>query len=466
MHSRSSTTAKHVVNAYVLPRLTSRIPATRVRADSWTHLGGLELADPTFSTPGRIDLVLGADIYGALLRDAIRRGPSHSPVAQLTSLGWIISGPALESAQRRTVAPARRSFSATPDHDLAELLSRFWKQEEVLPSSLPCLTPEEEDCEQQFASTHSRTPSGRYVVRLPFRTSPESLGDSRAAALKMNSAMQRRFVSDSSLADLYSEFMLEYETLGHMQRTPATDSATASFFLPHYGVIRAGSTPSKIRVVFNGSMRATSGVSLNDCLHVGPKLQPDLADVILRWRRHQFVFLADIQKMYRQVLVHPMARRFQRILWSRDGAPDEYELTTVTYGLACALFLAQRVIRQVVQDEARRFPNAADTVNEGMYVDDVLSGGDTVQLAQEKARAVNQLLMAGGFPLHKWVANCDDVLADIPTSQHGEPLPRELGDDVVARALGLTWHPRQDAFVFRLRPALSGCPLTKRVVLS
>ena len=62
--------------------------------------------------------------------------------------------------------------------------------------------------------------------------------------------------------------------------------------------------------------------------------------------------------MYRQVLLHPDDQDFQRILWrktSRKG-PDVYRLRTVTYGLACASFLAIRVIHQLANDEGMRFP--------------------------------------------------------------------------------------------------------------
>ena len=41
---------------------------------------GLELADPDYAVPGKIDLLIGADIYGHILMDEIRRGDSGCPV--------------------------------------------------------------------------------------------------------------------------------------------------------------------------------------------------------------------------------------------------------------------------------------------------------------------------------------------------------------------------------------------------
>jgi len=73
-------------------------------------------------------------------------------------------------------------------------------------------------------------------------------------------------------------------------------------------------------------------------LLIGPKLQADLLSIIIRWRTHCLVFIADIAKMFRQIMVHPSDADFQRILWRpKSGEPvAHYRLLTVTYGTASA----------------------------------------------------------------------------------------------------------------------------------
>ena len=58
---------------------------------------------------------------------------------------------------------------------------------------------------------------------------------------------------------------------------------------------------------------------------------------------------ADIEKMYRQILIAPEQRAFQRILWREDPSHplEAFELNTVTYGTAAASYLATRILRQV-----------------------------------------------------------------------------------------------------------------------
>ena len=70
-------------------------------------------------------------------------------------------------------------------------------------------------------------------------------------------------------------------------------------------------------MVFNASNPTTSGKSLNDILLKG-QVKEDLYDIMIRFRKHEFVFLADIEKMYRQILVNPDQRKLLRILWKTE----------------------------------------------------------------------------------------------------------------------------------------------------
>ena len=66
------------------------------------------------------------------------------------------------------------------------------------------------------------------------------------------------------------------------------------FCLADRPVVREFSTSVKTRPVFDASARDLSGVSFNDCLHVGPSLTPNICDVLSRFRLTK---VADISKM-------------------------------------------------------------------------------------------------------------------------------------------------------------------------
>ncbi|XP_011859713.1 PREDICTED: uncharacterized protein LOC105557154 [Vollenhovia emeryi] len=281
LRSRYDPSMEIAVSTFIIPKLTGRIPSSPVTT-SWKHLNDLQLADPDFATPGSIDIILGADIYGSLLLGDIKRDPFNSLVAQNTTLGWIVSGP-LNSSSSSSRTVSILSCGTPSDLDLHDTLQKFWEQEDVTSITSSFITPEEQACEDHFRTTHSRDDTGRYIVRLPFRSTSTQLGSSLTAAQRSFARVRQRILRDEAFGKLYSEFMEEYANLGHM--TPISSSShhgSTSVFLPHHGVLREASSTTKLRVVFNGSARTTSGISLNDCLHAGPKLQLDLDAVILR----------------------------------------------------------------------------------------------------------------------------------------------------------------------------------------
>lgn len=70
--------------------------------DNWVELPLVCLADPYFDVPNKINIYvyLGADVYYQILKEGVLRGPIGTPVAQCTTLGWIISGPIIVNRKR------------------------------------------------------------------------------------------------------------------------------------------------------------------------------------------------------------------------------------------------------------------------------------------------------------------------------------------------------------------------------
>ena len=175
------------------------------------------------------------------------------------------------------------------------------------------------------------------------------------------------------------------------------------------------SSTTKTRVVFDGSGKSSTRLSLNNILQVGPTVQPDLYLIVLRFRLHQVCFTADIEKMYCQILIHPQDGDLQRILWryNIEEPIKEYRLSTVTYGTSSAPFLATRCLKKLADNNQYQHPRASQVLSNNFYVDDLLSGTSSVQDAIELQREISTLLETSGFTLRKWASNNPTFLRNI-----------------------------------------------------
>jgi len=94
--------------------------------------------------------------------------------------------------------------------------------------------------------------------------------------------------------------------------------------------------------------------------------------------------------MYRCVRVSYPDGFLQCIAW-RESSTEElsvFKLNTVTYGTKPAALLAIRAMHQLSYDEEESFPIGAKIVCRDFYVDDLISGGDSIEEVREFRRQV------------------------------------------------------------------------------
>ncbi|GFY28158.1 DUF1758 domain-containing protein [Trichonephila clavipes] len=299
-----------VTSVYVVNKIVGQLPHFSLDS-SWSEpFSDLKLADPTFFKSGPIDILIGVNIALPMLKGQSLSLGDNKPFAVRSDLGWIVAGNVPSEDMFSSIAV--NSIQVVTD----ELVSNFWKLDSVSEASL--LTSEERACEDHFIDTHVRNEDGRYVVRLPFHSSPSKLGDSRESAIRRFKSLEHSLIKKPAIYSQYRDFMQEYLTLGHMELVPKNDYAKReAYYLPHHAVLRDSST-TKLRVVFDASAKSTSGYSLNDILMVGPRVQRDVYPIRLSFRTFQISVCADLEKMFRQIRISSEDTNWQRILW-RDN---------------------------------------------------------------------------------------------------------------------------------------------------
>ncbi|GFX86851.1 integrase catalytic domain-containing protein [Trichonephila clavipes] len=257
---------------------------------------------------------------------------------------------------------------------------------------------------------------------MPLKEDPSCLGESRQTAIQRLNSLWKRLSRDKEYLSLYEKFLQEYEDLGHMREIKA-DGSGVSFYMPHHGVYRPEKSTTKMRTVFNASSPSTSGKSLNSIQFNGGLVQEDLFSIMVRFRKHKYAFTTDIEKMFRMINIHPEQTCLQRILWKKGiGEPIKtYELTTVTYGTVSAPYLATRTLKQLAMDEANNFPLAAPVVLSDCYMDDILSGSESIEEVIELQHQLIEMFKTAGMHLHKWCGNLPEITSNLQEIEQQRP---------------------------------------------
>lgn len=426
----------------ILSSIANDQPSVTLSTQILSRFRNLKLADPQFNRSGPIDFLIGADLFTDILEDngsVILKG---KPAGINTIFGWIIMG----QVPTQTCSPGKTSL-LVQNLNVENLLKQFWEIEELPRTEIS--NPDDLSCEEFFSQTFSRVESGRYMVKLPFLNAPKLLAKNTHRVSCSFLSLERRLLRSSKSYQAYQAFMTEYCTLEHMTRA----ISPSSYVIPHHCVFKETSSTTKLRVVFNGSDSNSSGVSLNEQLMSGPKLQKDISDILNPFRMFAIALCADIKMMYRQILIHPDHRKFQHIFWRENPHEPitEFELNTVTYGLRPSAFLSQRVLQQLAHDEGQSYPLASHALLNQTYVDDVVSGASSIEDAQVLQYQLISLLGLGQFELRKWSSNAPRLLAHLPIEHLETPLNFSHHDDVF-KILGLIWDPKRDVFTYNVVP--------------
>ena len=118
--------------------------------------------------------------------------------------------------------------------------------------------------------------------------------------------------------------------------------------------------------------------------------------------------------MYCAVLLPNLECDLHRFVWKED--PEwplvDYRMTRLTFGVSASSFAAN--MQNALENMDTR-PQAVQAVLDSFYVDDGLTGGNSIEEAVRLRKELQELFVLGGLVLHKWKISEPAVTEHIPS---------------------------------------------------
>ncbi|XP_076660443.1 uncharacterized protein LOC143363795 [Halictus rubicundus] len=125
-------------------------------------------------------------------------------------------------------------------------------------------------------------------------------------------------------------------------------------------------------------------------------------------------------------------------------------------------YLAIRSLHQLATDEERNFPEAAARIKRDLYVDDLLTGTDSITEAKRLQHQTITLLKKGALNIRQWASNEPKLLSSLSKELIH---PKILGDASTMKTLGISWDAQHDTIRYSVQPTTT-TEVSKRNILS
>ena len=263
----------------------------------------------------------------------------------------------------------------------------------------------EQSVYEEFKEQLRQSEDGWYETGLFWKPEAGELPSNERGSRARLTKLVQRLSKKPDLLRQYHEIIKEQERQGIIEKAPE-ESNERKFYIPHKPVIKKSAETTKVRVVFDASAKETDDApSLNDLLETGPALQNLLWDILIRNRFKPVALSADLRQAFLQVRIRESDRDVLQFHWIDEQDPSKvvvYRFTRAPFGLNQSPFLLGGTLGQHLTSLEGEYPEVVAEIKESLYVDDVLSGGSTVEQVQTLKSSAVAIFDRADFTLHKW----------------------------------------------------------------
>ena len=435
-----------------------------------------------------IGLLIGRNSPLSLEPVEVIPSSNGGPYAYRTRVGWLVSD-VVDSSRKyhgdtvkvnftrchwpandiTTGRPSKVCFSVMnemKDIGVEQALKDVWNADTMEKNSEKMALSAEDRLFLQIMKNNIRMIDGHYELPLPFRQPNPNMPCNKNQAIKRTFSIKKRMIKDPSFHTEYTNFMNKFIDSGYAR--PAKSIEEPGWFLFHHAVFHP--TKKKIRVVFDGGAEV-DGVSLNNQLLQGPDLTNQMVGVFMRFRKERVPIIGDLESMYCQVRVPEHHRKYLRFLFWPDGDLNQelqvYEMCVHIFGAVSSMGCVNYALHKTADDNEAEFgSDAARTLRDDFYVDDMGTSVESDSKAIELIKNTDLMCEAGGFNLTKIMSCSPAVMAVVPPEKRSESSKsfNLKGPSTVEKPLGVQWTIENDELGFSI--TFKTGPLSRRGILA
>ncbi|EPB72220.1 integrase core domain protein [Ancylostoma ceylanicum] len=455
----------HKCELFDSPVITSKVNAPILSPKDLQYIKESELN--LSSNPGSQEqpqILLGCDYLWEIMEGKKHKLPSGLHLIS-TKFGYMVSGKKLEASETKPKKVLRTEI----EHDNIKALEKYWTLESSGINEYTGTEKREkqlldEQVIKKFKETTVKRPDG-YYVRLPWKNDQANLPDNKGMAVARLRSLFRQYRNrqeELQEVDTIFKKQLEQGILEKVPEKPLQNEHKRIHYLSYQVITNPEKKTTPKRIVFDASAHAVGKPSLNDMLHQGPLLLPNLLGILMRFRTGKIATTADIEKAFLQVRLHEEDRDVTRFLWVKDlkKPPDDYNIITfrftrVTFGLNSSPFLLAATI-DLHLDTTNDDREVANQIRKNLYVDNLLLTAESKNEAFQQYKEAKRIFNALNMNMREFISNDSNLMKLIAEEDKAScPTPK---------VLGVKWNTAEDKLIIKCDP-LEANFTTKRTVL-
>ena len=295
---------------------------------------------------------------------------------------------------------------------------------------------------------HEGTDKGHYTCTVPWEHGkPTLVNNASAVKMRQNKTLSPTYLQKKGASmDEIIAYFAKMEKAGYIEKLPANKQREPdSFYLPWFPVIDRTRESTKMRIVFDASVKDRNGMSLNSQIACTPNRTNDLLNIMLGFRKYKYVVTGDISEMFLQIKMLEEDRRYHRFFIG----DDLWQWTSIVFGVTSSPNASQKTLQ--INAESQEKAKAKHVVDNDMYVDDMITCFTEEGNACLTCKEMIESLAKGGFKITKFYTNSQQVLDLIPDELLSKKMIFGDKDPEIdaSKVLGIIYNANDDTYSYK-----------------